>query len=225
MQEANGNRRLAAAALGITAGKITERIKSNAQLRALWGKAHEWTPDGPAVLNERDSMNRDASVIPLPPPATEPSKVELIDLVSKADYDLHRAKLGKIGLPPEVIEYLGHLETMAPSTAHMIAMSLELSHRDYHVTGLQLTVLLQTLWKRLMAKKEEAGYIEKNEERAFLMKVYIEGVKERGNAFTRMLTGAQAMVEMAAGASEDMPTGKRRKPGFGALAVNPPKKG
>lgn len=187
-------------------------------MKALWGKGHNGNPGGPAVLTESDTLMRDPAAVLALPAASQPNKVELIDLVSKADYDLHRAKLGKLGLPQEVIERIEMLEQLAPSTAHMIALSLELSHRDYHVTGLQLTALLSDVWKQLMIKKDQPGYVASNEERAFLMKVYIEGVKERGNAFTRMLTGAQAMVQMAEGASEGEPTGKRRKPGFGSLA-------
>lgn len=198
---------------------MTDRIQGNARLRALWGKRDENSVSGPRVLSERDAMLREADPLALPPASTEPSKVELIDLVSKADYDLHRAKLGKLGLPEEVIHRIEQLEQLAPSTAHMIALSLELSHRDYHVTGLELTALLSDIFRRLMIKKDQPGYIESNEERAFLLKVYIEGVKERGGAFTRMLSGAQAMVAMANGATEELPTGKRRKPGFGALAA------
>ena len=212
MEEAKGNRALAAAALGITVRSLSTRISGNPQLRAIYGKSHENDPGGPPVMNERDTMFRDP--LALPAGAAEPSKLELIDLVQKADWDLHRAKLGKLGLPVEVLDRIKELEGLAQSTAHMLAISLELSHRDYHVTGLQLSALLDTMFRRLMAKKEELGFIESNEERAFLMKVYIEGVKERGNAFTRMLTGTQAMVQMAEGSQDAITKGNRRKPGF-----------
>lgn len=218
MQGADGNRFLAAAALGIAKEALDDRLADNAQLRAIWSVQDKNSNAGGApTLNERDAMLRNP--LALQAAAAEPTKVELIDLVSKADYDLHRAKLGKLGLPKEVIDRIRQLEQLAPSTAHMIALSLEISHRDYHVTGLELTALLSDIFKQLMTKKDQPGFVASNEERAFLLKVYIEGVKERGNAFTRMLTGAQAMVQMAEGASSDGPTGKRRKPGFGALAV------
>lgn len=216
MSVAKGDTVLAARILGIDRKWLRERINTNDKLRALWG--HCTDPGGPPVPTPRDVMGRDPLMLP---EVKQPNEIELVDLLSKADYDMHRSRLRKLGLPDSVLERIKELEKLAPSTGHMIALSLEIGHRDYHVTGLQLTAMLDGLWRRLMAKKGDPDHIADSEERAFLMKVYIDGVKERGNFFKIMLTAGEAMVKMMDGVAHvgEGPATKKKKPGWDIKTV------
>lgn len=192
LNEAGGDRALAAAALGISGEQLAIRIRTNQQLRALWGKVGADDAAGPPVPREGEVLNRS----PVGLPAAAPGDIELLEMVTQAERQLHHHGLKNLGVSEKVLKRLKGLEGLATSTGHFIAHSLEVTARSYYVQILEMMEMAHDLRAKLMIPAGQEGYISNDETRAFFNKNYIEFVKEAGRAFELMLQAAQAMVKM-----------------------------
>lgn len=211
MSAAGGDRGLAAAALGITRETLGDRIADHPQLRALWSQAGANDAGGIPAPRKGEVLNRS----PLSLPDAAPKDIELLEMVTHAERELHQLGLKNLGVSEKVLTRLKGLEGLASSTGHFIAQSLEVTCRSYYVQILEMMEMAHDLRSKLMAQPGETGYIASDESRAFFNKNYIEMVKEAGRAFELMLTAAQAMVEMMAKAKGlELPGGKKKKHGW-----------
>lgn len=205
MREADGNRPLAAAALGITEDQLGVRIKNHTQLRALWSRANEDIHgiNGPKVTTETEALNRDISVLP----GMTPEGVELAQMVSESDNELLRKGLKKLGVSDKMLSRLKTLDGLAKSSGHFLSISLEKTHRLYFLSLIGLNEVADELRQRLLAKEGEPGYIASDESRAYFNRNYAEFVKESGNGYKLMMEGAANMVRMLQAANGDEDAG------------------
>lgn len=173
--------------------------------------AMEETTEGVQPPRAGEVMMRDAEGLPV-----DVNKIEVLDMVTDAERQMHLLGLKKAGIPEDTLKQLKALKGLASSTGHFIAQSLEMTSRSYYVQILELMELSKALHKRLMKKAGDDDFIASNEERAMLNRNYIEMVKEAGRAFELMLMAAQAMVKMMQASEDDSKgTGLTRKPAWG----------
>lgn len=165
-------------------------------------------PEAGKVLN-REPMNL---------PEAQPSDIDLIEMVSAADKELHQLGLKNLGLPEKTLLRLRGLEGLARSSGNFLAISLETTHRSYYLQLIELMGLAKDLQERLSTPAGQDGYIADAEQRAWFNKNYIEMVKEAGRGFELSLTAAQAMVKMMVDTKGlEMPGGSKKKPGWGIV--------
>lgn len=208
---AEGDRKVAAAILGITYKQLETRIREHQQLRAVWGQAGVNSPAGLPAPREADVMNRR----PLDLPPIAPTGVELAEMVSAADKEFHELGLKKMGISEKLLKRIRDLDGLAPSSGSFIAISLEKVSRSYYVQVMELMEMAKDLRDSLMTKGGQPGYIADDKARAYFNKNYIEMVKEAGRAYELFLTGAQVMVEMMIKTKGlEMPNGKKKKHGW-----------
>lgn len=171
---------------------LRHRIEKNHQLRALYGSTRS-SPTGVVVPTIADAMKRSPNTsVGAPAPET----MDLVDMLTDAQRQLHYKGLEKAGLPPEQVKRLRNLEKLAGSTGEFIALALEKLSHNYYFQILKLMALADRTWDDLMLKPEDKGYIADAEARAFFNRNYTDMVKEAGRAYDLFLQGAQAMVEM-----------------------------
>jgi hypothetical protein len=204
-----GYRKRAAAVLGITPEQLRDRIRDNASLRAFF--SNNTDAEGVQPPTESEVLNRNSAHLP----KADPSMVDLVDMVTHAERELHQVGLKNLGVPEKMLKRLKGLEGLASSTGHFIAQSLEVLCRSYYLQILELMEVAHDLRARLMIPSGQEGHISDDEARAYFNRNYVEMVKEAGHAFELMLMAAQAMVKMMVDTKGlEMPGGKKKKQGW-----------
>lgn len=204
--------------LGMTEKAIERRIADNSQLRALYQSTQ--SVKGIEAPTQGQVLNRKPDDLP-----QDPTEIELVQLVSETENELHQLGLKKLGLSDKLLKRLKRLDGLASSSGAFIAISLEKTHRSYYVQLLELMEMAEELRVKLMIPRDQPGAVVDDEARAFFNKNYIEMVREAGRGYEMMLTGATAMVKMIGDAKGlDIPGGKKKKAGWGIVDA-PKRKG
>lgn len=216
LRTAGGDQKLAAIALGISQPSVSRWIQNDDQLRALYGRRGNQAEVTPAAT-QVEAMRR------MPgdrPPVVD--DVELAELVTDHDNEILSKGLKRLGMSDELVKKIKDLDRLAESSGKLISVSLQKTHGMYLVQLFNLMEMADALRLRLNAKHGDDGFEPmSNMDRAFLLRNYTDMVKEAGNGYKMMLTGAQVMTEMLLGSeSQD---GKapviRKKPGWGRNAI------
>lgn len=154
-------------------------------------------------------MARSAADIPRIPPG--PSEMEMAAAVTHQDNELHLKALSELGVSDKMQETLRKLDALAPSSAVMLSISLEKTHRLYYI----LLVNLSEAAMDLKSKLTDPTLTYTAEERFFLNRNFTEMVKEVGRGYGLTMAGAEAIVRMLKG-SEGSSGGRKAKPGWTA---------
>lgn len=214
LRKTQGDRTAAAAALGITKAQVEYAIKSDDQLRALWG-AQAVGGEVPLPTAEEIRM-RTPSIIPN---GSAVGTVDLGDIVSENDTNIMRLGLKKMGASESLLKSLKQLDKLAESGGKFLAVSLQTTHRMHFVQTIASFELADRIKKLLDADDAEADPEKKlsHEDRMGYFSLYLEMQDATGKAYTLTLKGTESMVRMMMAASKRGYKGKAAKPGFAAL--------
>ncbi|MBU2072773.1 MAG: hypothetical protein KKA68_21270 [Gammaproteobacteria bacterium] len=206
----------AAAILGISVRAVEFRIANNEQLKAIYGMGQTLEPK--TGLSAGEVMNRkpQGGLVQI---NSDPSTVDLVEIVSDCDRQLHELGLKKMGLSETLINRVRKLDGLAANTGKFLSISLEKLSRSYYVQVLELMEIAQENRRRIMIPEGQPGHLSDAQEVTWANKIYIEQVKEAGRAYELFLHGAQAMVEMMIKVEKSgkAPAGQRAKPGWGIV--------
>lgn len=155
---------------------------------------------------------------------TQPEDVELAELVTDQDNKILADGLKRLGMSDELVKKVRDLDRLAESSGKLISVSLQKTHGMYLVQLFNLMDMADKLKDRLAKKQGDEGFEPmSNLDRAFLQRNYTEMVREAGNGYKLMLSGALAMTEMLKGATEQGGGVVKKKPGWTRGANAPAK--
>lgn len=187
---------------------VRSHIDHTPELSVLYGtvgahaKAAEPRQPTQAEIIERDPED-------IPPHATGGKRsVELIQMVSDAERELHLKGLEMIGVNEKTLEKLRRLDGLASSTAAFMAIGLEKTHRLYYLAIVDLKTVADQIKERYLDDPEAVS----DTDRPFYYRNYIESVKEFGRAYDLFVQGAGAILRMVGAMDKDKPDPKRVKP-------------
>lgn len=221
LKATDGNIHLAAKALGINGSSLQETIDADDRLRALWGKLKAGA-DEVEILGEMDSLRRTERDIP----EGAPPAIEIIDIIDDNEKRLMSEGLLKLGASAAVVAKLNLLDGLASTAGHFLAHSLQKTHRMYFLQIINLADEAERI-KKTLDEDDLKTAADKSKmtafDRAQLLKVYVEMVKEFGHAYSLNLDGAQAMVNMMEKVGQGAPSDKKPKSraGWSPLTVKP----
>lgn len=150
--------------------------------------------------------------------AVKPEKsVELMELVTQAERDLHMKGLQAIGVNEETLKKLRQLDGLASSTAAFIAMGLEKTHRLYYLAVCDLKTVADQIKERYL---DDPAAVD-DEQRPFYYRNYIDAVKEFGRAYDLFIQGAAVILRIVGDANGNAPggSGKPGKPKFTGRSI------
>lgn len=200
MKAANGDYRLAAAAMGMEPHTLHARIQNNPQLRALY-----------ITKGERDVVPTDAQV----QTREKPPAVEVDDQLAKAmdiqNRDLLNGGLARAGIKQSTLDKLSTLGSATESAGKFLIASLDLSHRMMIYLNVSLLEQAEEIRTRYLTNESVPS-----DHRLEWQKVYNQIVNEIGKCYDRTLNGTSALVKIT-----DRKQAAKEKPGFRTL---PPEK-
>jgi hypothetical protein len=211
---------VAAEALQVDAEVLRNIIDRDSQLRAAYGSTGK--VNGPAAMPKApvhaEIMDRDEDDLPDRAGTGEGTAVELVQLVSAAERELHMKGLEAIGVNEKTIEKLRRLDGLASSTAAFIAIGLEKTHRLYYLAVVDLKTVADQIKERYL---DDASAVS-DEDRPYYYRNYIDAVKEFGRAYDSFLNGAAIILKIvndSGGGGEDGPKKGKVKLGFSARSM------
>jgi hypothetical protein len=206
---------MASEALGISKKQLENAIRTDDQLRALWGAAGVGG-EVPTPTPE-EVRARTPSAIPA---HVQTSSVDLAEIVSENDMNIMRLGLKKMGASKDLLKSLKQLDKLAESGGKFLAASLQTTHRMHFVQTISSYELAGRVKKLLDDDFAEADPAKKlsHEDLQAYYSLYLEMQDATGRAYTLTLKGTESMVRMLMAASKRGFKGKAAKPGFGAMA-------
>lgn len=216
--------RVVAEGLGVHDSTIRGVIEKTPELRAAYGTTGKLYPAAaPRAPLQTEIVDREPDDIP---DSAQPGKggIELLELVSKAENDLHIKSLKALGVHEATIDKLRKLEDLGSSTGAFIATGLQKTHRLYYLAVVDLKTVADQIKERYLDDAEAVS----DELRPFYYRNYIDAVKEFGRAYDLFIQGAAVILKISAGGSggEDGPKPKAKLGFTGRSAprqVNAPK--
>lgn len=199
MKMAKNNRRLAAAALGITEAALTSRIANSREMSAVYSSEIPVAPD------ENTTAVRDGYSKGNAETATDSI---LATNILRQDGELVRRSLAKAGIKEGTLAKLRIFDDMSENTGRFFVTTMDMTHR------------LQTF--QVAALFEEAEYIREtylhnktldDAVRIEWTKRYTEISELIGKTADRAVAGTEAVHRMLKNSSDESGKGKR-KPGF-----------
>jgi len=194
-------------------------VDKNPKLRALYFTKREGIEEV-RELQPSDVMNRTPALNS--PLNMETASVDLLDMITRAEMEAHALGLKNAGLSVSIIKQVKNLDGLAENTGKFLTIAVKTLSSSYYVQTLELMALARKTHKRLMASKDQEGYIADDEARAWFNRNYTDMVKEAGRAFELFLHAIQAMVQMIlkpVGKGDTM-TGKKKIPGLAVLEAS-----
>ncbi len=190
-------------------------IDKDPELRAAYGTTGKAIPArAPRAAGTPEIMERDEDDLPSSVPS-EQNSTELLELVSKAENELHMKSLIALGVEAKTVDKLRKLDGMASSTGAFIAIGLQKTHRLYYLAVVDLKTVADQIKERYLDPPDAVTDME----RPFYYRNYIDAVKEFGRAYDSFIQGAAMILKIVnqnAG-EEGKPT--KAKLGFSGRAV------
>lgn len=205
LRESKGNRQEASRSLGITKDNLTDRIKGDSQLNALYGGDQPAPPP-----TESEVMTRKPGDIPASLPNVAVNALKVVSLVSPEDTERLLDGLKDFDFSAESLRKIRSLGNLATDTGRFIAVSLEKTHQNYVVQQFGLMELAADIRRQLLIPKGEDGYVEDNETRAFMNHNYVEMVRESGRGVKLSIEMAEVITRMLESASSKVKNAKTR---------------
>ncbi len=169
-------------------------IDRDAQLRSAYGSTGK--VNGPASIpsapTHAEIMDRDEDDLPDRAMPGEGTSVELLQLVSAAERELHMKGLEMLEVDKETLNKLRRLDGLASSTASFIAIGLENTHRLYYLAIVNLKTIADQIKERYLDDPESVS----DEDRPYYYRNYIDATKEFGRAYDSFLQGAAIILKI-----------------------------
>lgn len=192
---------VAAEALQVSDEVLRNIIDRDPQLRAAYGSTGK--TNGPSSMpkapTHAEIMERDPDDLPDRSIPGEGTSVELIQLVSAAERELHVKGLKALEVNEKTIEKIRRLDGLASSTGAFIAMGLENTHRLYYLSICELKTVADQIKERYLDPEHAVS----DEDRPYYYRNYIDAVKEFGRAYDSFLNGAAILLKLVGGSSDD----------------------
>lgn len=220
LREAKGDKRVAAAALGLKRRRLQQIVAEDDQLRALFAIEG---PGGTAVNIEAPDLNDSRTRTPSDLPDGVTNDLDLADIVGKADKMLFRRDLKKMGVGEKMLEKIKSLEGMALSGGQFLAASFQMSHQLYFLQLLGLDEQLDYVRKILKEDSDKSDPKEKMShfDRVFYFKAYSAMVAESARGYRLMQAGTESLIRMLRAGGNKPGDTKRAKPGWGVSSSQP----
>ncbi len=191
-------------------------IDKDRELSAAYGTTGKLKPAAaPRAPSSAEVMERDEEDLPPGLPG-EKASTELLELVSKAEKELHLKALHALKVDEATINKLRLLDGMASSTGSMIAIGLQNTHRLYYLAVVDLKTVADQIKERYL---DDEGAVT-DEQRPFYYRNYIDAIKEFGRAYDSFIAGAALILRIVNdGAASEGPGKTKAKLGFGGRHV------
>lgn len=205
---------VASEATGISEDVMRRIIDTDPQLRAAYGSTGS-QKTGPATMptapTHTEIMERDEEDLPPRAAPGEKTGVELLQLVSEAEREIHLKGLEALDVNEKTLKKLRRLAGLASSTGSFIAMGLENTHRLYYLAVVDLKTVADQIKERYLDDPNAVS----DEDRPYYYRNYIDAVKEFGRAYDLFLQGAAVLLKIVGGdSSEEGPKQAKAKLGF-----------
>lgn len=207
-KNANGNVLLIAKAIGLSKGRVIDRINRTPQLFALYGLKSNRIDLG-MIKPPADAE----TLIRNPGEIVAPTDGQLVNMVVETEKVI-RDGLEKVGVSKTAIARLKSFDGLNIKAGQFLVQSLQDIKNLYYVNLIGLDEMAQGIKTRYL--DVNATETTTPMERMFWQRAYNEIVDQLGKGFDRMLSGTQAMVAIQKAQSGDKGRGggAKAKPGW-----------
>lgn len=202
LKEANGNRTLAARALGLNRKSVTARIASDPELCVIWGTQEEKQALKPPSETVTMMRSRESTQLVVGDQA-------IVGVIRETEKLIHEG-LQNVGVPKDTIDTLRKLHGVAVTGGEFLAQSVWDIQDLYSIELYKIPSRLE--WIR-------TKYLENEElpvmERMFWQRAYNELLEIMGKGKDRMIAGAEAISAMLKASQDGKSVSGVKKPGWG----------
>lgn len=164
----------------------------------------------PQAPGPNDVLDREPDDLPPGVGSETKAAVEIFELVSQAERELHYRGLKAIGVNETTLQKLRDLDGLASSNAAFIAIGLEKTHRLYYEVVINLKTVADQIKERYLDPEKAVDM----ETLPFFYRNYIDAVKEFGRAYDLFIQGAAVILKMVGGGGDEQHKPKKVKLGF-----------